>query len=212
MELKRWNRVLLALVALLLILAIIATVNIIINQYSTEKMQFGSWSDWFNTAGTLGTMFIAFLAFKKAPDWLKDKNKDVAFSHAQLLMIEHDEIVHTIKQLRSKVISANPSNPNFDNLRSEIEKLAYRIIYAISKLEASRRWKIRTKLDLKSHLEYLLTFCNDSYVYFAAKMSNDSIQESIQQQKLVEFFNNYETESATFNTDIKQIFDFKDVS
>ncbi|GAL57849.1 hypothetical protein EV102420_08_03120 [Pseudescherichia vulneris NBRC 102420] len=63
---------------MLLILAIIATVNIIINQYSTEKMEFGSWSDWFNTAGTLGTFVIAAMAYRKAPDWLKQKTSEAA--------------------------------------------------------------------------------------------------------------------------------------
>lgn len=79
MELKHWNRGLLVLVAMLLILAIIATVNIIIHQYSTEKMEFGSWSDWFNTAGTLGTFAIAAMAYRKAPDWIKQKHYDAVY-------------------------------------------------------------------------------------------------------------------------------------
>lgn len=104
-ELKSWNRGLLALVALLLILAIIATVNIIINQYSTEKMVFGSWSDWFNTAGTLGTFAIAAMAYRKAPDWIKQRKHETAFDMAQKLMV--DDISEIIKLMNMALFKAS---------------------------------------------------------------------------------------------------------
>jgi len=100
MEMKRWNRGMLALVALLLILAIIATINIIIKQYSTEKMQFGSWSDWFNTAGTLGTFAIAAMAYRKAPDWIKQRKHEDAFSIAKELIFD------TLPAIYAKIDSA----------------------------------------------------------------------------------------------------------
>lgn len=106
---KRWNRCLLALVALLLILAIIATINIITKQYSTEKMQFGSWSDWFNTAGTLGTFAIAAMAYRKAPDWIKQRKHENMKTHFRsqksLYLIRYQQSMQKSTQLVWKPIS-----------------------------------------------------------------------------------------------------------
>lgn len=116
-ELKRWNLGLLALVALLLILAIIATVNIIINQYSTEKMVFGSWSDWFNTAGTLGTFAIAAMAYRKAPDWIKQRKHENALDMAQKFMV--DDVSEIIRLMNMALFKVSDLEWKFDILSTD---------------------------------------------------------------------------------------------
>lgn len=87
-KLKRWNRGLLALVALLLVLGIIVVVNIIIKQYSTEKMQFGSLSDWVSA---IANIIMSIAAAYAAISWLKQKKitSNVELAHSTL--VEHEK-------------------------------------------------------------------------------------------------------------------------
>jgi len=112
MDMKRWNRCLLALVALLLILAIIATANIIIKQYSTEKMEFGNWSDWVSSLSTFGTLLVAAMAYRKAPDWINQRKNDAGFDVAQNVML--DDITNLYKHLNDAALIIVDLEINFD--------------------------------------------------------------------------------------------------
>lgn len=60
----------------------------------------GNIADWFNTAGTLGTFAIAIMAYRKAPDWIRQRKDEDAFSIASELINESlpsvDAVVQTV--------------------------------------------------------------------------------------------------------------------
>lgn len=55
----------------------------------------GNIADWFNTAGTLGTFAIAAVAYRKAPDWIKQRKHEDAFSIAKELIFDTLPAINT---------------------------------------------------------------------------------------------------------------------
>lgn len=58
----------------------------------------GNIADWFNTAGTLGTFAIAVMAYRKAPDWIRQRKDEDAFSIASELINENLPSVGAVVQ------------------------------------------------------------------------------------------------------------------
>lgn len=193
---KCWNRALLALVVLFLILAIIATVNIIIKQYSTEKMVFGSWSDWFNTAGTLGTFAIAAMAYRKAPDWFKQKTSETALMLAIKLRDDIELCVKNSKTDHKKsviFIRKFDENPTADKcyIAGELHSSSNSKINAISALKdeiqriENNGIKIINKDILMRPIELCIEFyaCSGAIYRYQRELLDPEQSISLERQK-----------------------------
>jgi hypothetical protein len=89
-------------IGILLVLSLWLVVNGALKE-SKGHFEFGNLMDFFNTLGTLGTLVIAFLAFKKAPDWFKTKNNEIAHTKAteffSEFMIDYSKKIETLYPL-----------------------------------------------------------------------------------------------------------------
>lgn len=79
-----WNRILLMLVFILLGLAIFILFKIAFFPFGFDIKDWGTRSDLLSSistaigaVGTLGTLIVALMAYRKAPDWITQKNYDI---------------------------------------------------------------------------------------------------------------------------------------
>lgn len=206
MELKYWNRFLLVVVATLLCSVILVLIKIFFS--GREYMDLGSVTDWLSFICDLAMAIAAVYAALNAKNWIRNKQNDSAYNHVNTLMVEYDQISETLQKLYFKVTTTNVLDPNFESLRHEIEKNAYRIIELNSKLEASKRWRIGYDNDVSDRFNVLLTFCNDSYALIGAHLSNnpEKVTEGI--DLLSNHASDIKKQKDFFNKDITEIFTF----
>lgn len=99
---KAWKVAKEVAIGILLVLSLWLVINGALKE-SKGHFEFGNLMDFFNTLGTLGTLVIAYLAFKKAPDWFKNKNNEIAHTKAteffSEFMIDYSKKIETLYPL-----------------------------------------------------------------------------------------------------------------
>lgn len=95
MKVEGWNKLLVATVIVLLWVAILALIKVLFSD--SNGFEWGSVSDWLSSLATIGTLGIAIAAYKKAPEWLAQKQYDVV----------HNVIEESIYTNLTKVNSAS---------------------------------------------------------------------------------------------------------
>lgn len=73
---KVWKAVKEVAIGVLLVLSLWLVIGA-----ATQK-DIGNLSDWISSLSTFGTFIIAYVAFKKAPNWIKSKNNEIAHNKA----------------------------------------------------------------------------------------------------------------------------------
>ncbi|MBZ7674748.1 hypothetical protein [Klebsiella grimontii] len=86
MELKNYNRIILAFTLVLFLLCMFVIFYAI--KFNGVKIELGSISDWVSSLSTFGTLIVAYLAYKKAPEWINQKMHEDAFSVAKKVILE----------------------------------------------------------------------------------------------------------------------------
>lgn len=151
MRVEQWNKLLVATVIVLLWVATLALIKVLFS--GSNGFEWGSVSDWLSSLATIGTLGIAIAAYKKAPEWLAQKQYDIAHQ-----LIE-DAIYNDLQQVRSaslilktrylmfsrsliSVLNNNTLTPDsltsaiisLDSLIDEYRSLGYSVINALNKI------------------------------------------------------------------------------
>lgn len=204
---------------LIIIVSLLLLITFSVVMFGGVGMNWGSMSDITSAIGTIGgcigafgTLWVALAAYKKAPDWIKDKQNDAAFQHITTLMAEYDEVVLTIRRLEPKLLSVltknNENTKEYEALNNEIYVQAYRIIALQTKLESSKRWGIGHSESMEKAFSFLIEFYDTSFYLFGHI-------ETGNMPKIVEFRDQLtnkriqiDKDSKQFNKKIEQLFTF----
>lgn len=84
MKFKYWKPIVLVISSVLLFIEVV----IVIYDINDGKIEWGNVSDWLSSLSTFGTLLIAYAAYVKAPDWIKQRKDEDAFSIASDLINE----------------------------------------------------------------------------------------------------------------------------
>ncbi|MCE0826584.1 hypothetical protein LVQ78_11140 [Buttiauxella sp. A2-C2_NF] len=130
MKVEGWNKLLVATVIVLLWVAILALIKVLFSD--SNGFEWGSVSDWLSSLGTIGTLGIAIAAYKKAPEWLAQKQYDVVHNvieesvYNNLTKVKSSS--HHLKNLfcsvsKQSIIVLNNNCDINESLRDEVYKL-----------------------------------------------------------------------------------------
>ncbi|MFJ7500741.1 hypothetical protein ACIQ2O_13355 [Serratia grimesii] len=197
----KWtNGIIIGLVISLLLVVLILLITILCG-FDTKII-----TDWISSLSTAGTLLVAYMAYKKAPQWIKEKNKHSGYNYASKLIDDTRIVIEELKTLSPTAQSL--LKPGSDTYLFErilvIERTALKIEFLSDRLKDCTLYDTRPKNnEISDNYSKLMLYCKDLLSYYTNK-----ILDKDPKQEIGEDFKNLDEIRNVFRKRIDDIFLF----
>ncbi|HFL5870953.1 MULTISPECIES: hypothetical protein [Serratia] len=144
-------------------------------------MELGSLTDWISSLSTAGTLLVAYMAYKKAPEWLKERNKQSGYDYALKIINDSVTIIDKLKIASTIDLLKNDSSSDNFNKVSNIMRIAFEIELLSDRLKDHSRYdiKLRDSNQLSDRYSSLMVYCMRLSRYYLNLATNLDTEEQL---------------------------------